>query len=356
MLKLVIVVFLSVNLFSKDFLELYRTQGINAVEKELEKSLRDVNSWKKYLENKNVDYGFYETKAYVIVAQKNNKEMSVFAKNGDDFKKISKDNMIIGEKAGDKYLEGDKKTPEGSYDLVQKRTGLDQFYGPLALVTSYPNNFDQSLNKKGHGIWIHGMPLNGDRENYTQGCLALNNEKLKELEKNIDYKKTVLITSGDEFKKAKKEDIALFIFENPVMYSLDENMVIKKIVAKQAVRYETRDEMYYGDITLNNNNIAKNFKSENIKADFIVKKGAIYNLKNNVKYKRDDFIKIDTKEMIYDDLNKIAKNSSPFKAEYYAHKYNGENLYLESEKNIINSKNTHFEIDIEKRKGKNDKK
>ena len=211
MLKLVIVVFLSVNLFSKDFLELYRTQGINAVEKELEKSLRDVNSWKKYLENKNVDYGFYETKEYVIVAQKNNKEMSVFAKNGDDFKKISKDNMIIGEKAGDKYLEGDKKTPEGSYDLVQKRTGLDQFYGPLALVTSYPNNFDQSLNKKGHGIWIHGMPLNGDRENYTQGCLALNNEKLKELEKNIDYKKTVLITSGDEFKKAKKEDIALIL-------------------------------------------------------------------------------------------------------------------------------------------------
>lgn len=63
------------------------------------------------------------------------------------------------------------------------------------------------------------------------------------------------------------------------MYSLDENMVTKKIVAKQAVRYETRDEMYYGDITLNNNNIAKNFKSENIKADFIVKKGAIYNLK-----------------------------------------------------------------------------
>ena len=33
----------------------------------------------------------------------------------------------------------------------------------------------------------------------------------KELEKNIDYKKTVLITSGDEFKKAKKEDIALIL-------------------------------------------------------------------------------------------------------------------------------------------------
>lgn len=211
MLKFIVLVFLSVNLFSKDFLELYRTQGINAVEKELEKSLRDVNSWKKYLENKNVDYGFYETKEYVIVAQKNNKEMSLFAKNGDDFKKISKDNMIIGENTGDKFLEGDKKTPEGSYDLTQKRTGLDQFYGPLALVTSYPNNFDQSLNKKGHGIWIHGMPLNGDREKFTQGCLAINNYSLKSLEKNIDYKKTVLITSHDEFKKAKKDDIALIL-------------------------------------------------------------------------------------------------------------------------------------------------
>ena len=39
----------------------------------------------------------------------------------------------------------------------------------------------------------------------------MNCEKLKELEKNIDYKKTVLITSGDEFRKAKKEDIALIL-------------------------------------------------------------------------------------------------------------------------------------------------
>ena len=95
--------------------------------------------------------------------------------------------------------------------IVQKRTGLDQFYGPFALVTSYPNTFDQSLNKKGHGIWIHGMPLNGDRENFTQGCLAVDNERLKHLDSNINFKKTVLITSKDELKKATKEDIALVL-------------------------------------------------------------------------------------------------------------------------------------------------
>ena len=55
------------------------------------------------------------------------------------------------------------------------------------------------------------MPFNGDREKYTQGCLALDNEKLETLAKNIDYKKTVLITSGDVFKKASKNDIALIL-------------------------------------------------------------------------------------------------------------------------------------------------
>lgn len=210
-MKFIFFIFISINLFSQELFELYRTKGIGAVEKELENSLKSFKSWKNYLKDKNVEYGFYETKKYVIVAEKNSKEITVYGKNADDFKLISKDSMIIGEKLGDKYLEGDKKTPEGAYELTQKRTGLDQFYGPLALVTSYPNTFDKSLNKKGHGIWIHGMPLNGDREKFTQGCLALNNDDLVSLEKNIDYKNTILLTSANKFKKANKSDIALIL-------------------------------------------------------------------------------------------------------------------------------------------------
>lgn len=192
-------------------MDIYRMEGIKAVEQELEKNLRDVNFWKKYLEKRNVEYGYYEYNKYVILAEKENKELSIFENLEDDYKLISKEKMIIGENSGDKLLEGDKKTPEGSYDLLQKKTGLDQFYGPFALVTSYPNSFDQSLNKKGHGIWIHGMPLNGDRESFTQGCLAIDNERLKSLDSNINLKKTVLITSHNELKKATKDDIAIIL-------------------------------------------------------------------------------------------------------------------------------------------------
>jgi len=192
-------------------MDIYRIEGIKAVEQELEKNLRDIDFWKKYLEKKNVEYGYYEYNKYIIVAQKENKELSLFENSEDGYKLITKEKMIIGENLGDKFLEGDKRTPEGSYDLVQKRVGLDQFYGPFALVTSYPNSFDKSLNKKGHGIWIHGMPLDGERENYTQGCLALDNDRLKVLDSNINLNKTVLITSHDELKKTTKEDIALIL-------------------------------------------------------------------------------------------------------------------------------------------------
>lgn len=208
MFKYVIFLFVVLNLFGKDYVNIYRFQGINEVEKEIEKSLTDINYWKEYLADKNVDYGYYEYKKYVLVAQKEQLEMSLFERVGNDYKLIVRNNVIVGENQGDKFWEGDKKTPEGAYELTEKKTQLDQFYGPFALVTTYPNVFDQSLDKNGSGIWIHGMPFNGGRENFTRGCIALDNNELENLERSLDITKTILLTSNNEFKKAKKEDIA----------------------------------------------------------------------------------------------------------------------------------------------------
>ncbi len=208
MFKYVILLFVVLNLFGKDYVNIYRFQGINEVEKEIEKSLTDINYWREYLVGKNIDYGYYEYKKYVLVAQKEQLEMSLFERVGNDYKLVVRNNVIVGENQGDKFWEGDKKTPEGAYELTEKKTQLDQFYGPFALVTTYPNVFDQSLDKNGSGIWIHGMPFNGGRENFTRGCIALDNNELENLERSLDITKTILLTSNNEFKKAKKEDIA----------------------------------------------------------------------------------------------------------------------------------------------------
>ena len=199
------------SLYAKDLVNIYRLQGINSVENEIENILKDINYWKEFLKDKDVDYGYYEYKKYILLAQKEHLEISLFEKNEKNYKLILRNNIIVGENQGDKYTEGDKKTPEGSYDLIEKKVNLDQFYGPLALVTSYPNAFDQSLNKNGSGIWIHGMPFNGEREKFTKGCIALDNSELEKLEKSIDFKRTILITTQDEFKKSSKDDIALIL-------------------------------------------------------------------------------------------------------------------------------------------------
>lgn len=211
MFRFIIFLLLTLNMYAADLVTLYRYEGINSVEKEIENKLKDATYWQEYLKDKNVDFGYYEFKKYVLVTQKNQSEIAVYEKVDNDYKLVSKSSVIVGENKGDKYTEGDKKTPEGAYELVQKRVGLDSFYGPFALVTSYPNIFDQSLDKKGSGIWIHGMPLYSDRENFTKGCIALNNSELETLEKSIDLNKSVLLTYGNDFKKVTKDEIALVL-------------------------------------------------------------------------------------------------------------------------------------------------
>ena len=209
--RFIIFLLLTLNMYAADLVTIYRYEGINSVEKEIENKLKDATYWQEYLKDKNVDFGYYEFKKYVLVTQKNQSEIAVYEKVDNDYKLVSKSSVIVGENKGDKYTEGDKKTPEGAYELVQKRVGLDSFYGPFALVTSYPNIFDQSLDKKGSGIWIHGMPLYSDRENFTKGCIALNNSELETLEKSIDLNKSVLLTYGNDFKKVTKDEIALVL-------------------------------------------------------------------------------------------------------------------------------------------------
>jgi hypothetical protein len=76
-------------------------------------------------------------------------------------------------------------------------------------------------------------------------------------------------------------------------------------------------------------------------------------LTNNVNYKRDDFIKLDTDELIYDDINKTVQNSKPFKSVYNKHILNGNSVFLDMNNDFITAKNSHFEIDMTKtEKGK----
>lgn len=85
---------------------------------------------------------------------------------------------------GDKYVEGDGRTPEGRY-RIDRRNPRSSFH--LSIGISYPNTADvaraASLGKSpGGDIFIHGTPKrNGRDDDWTAGCIAVTNDEMEDI-------------------------------------------------------------------------------------------------------------------------------------------------------------------------------
>jgi len=208
MKRIYIFLFLIKIIFAQNLIDIYRFNGIEPLKKAIEKEIQSKNYWKNYLKDKNVKYGYYEDNSFILLCNKTLKKLTVLKyHNGNIQTLLEFNNLIIG-KLGQKEKEGDLKTPIGVYSLIYKIIPKNTFYGPLAFVTSYPNLYDKLHNKDGHGIWIHGKPLDGEqRPDLSKGCIVLDNDDLEKLANIINYKKTTLqIYEKPIF--ANKDDIA----------------------------------------------------------------------------------------------------------------------------------------------------
>ncbi len=107
----------------------------------------------------------------------------------------------------DKKVVGDLATPEGIYFLTSFLTGksLPEKYGSGAFSLNYPNFLDQKEGKKGSGIWLHGYPDHLERPPFSQGCVVVKNEVLKELVGFIKVGETPLVIV-DTIKFQPQED------------------------------------------------------------------------------------------------------------------------------------------------------
>ncbi len=61
------------NVVFADLVDLYRSQGLEAVKSQLEKEMTRQAYWEKYLQDKNVDYGYYESKKICYISTKRSK-------------------------------------------------------------------------------------------------------------------------------------------------------------------------------------------------------------------------------------------------------------------------------------------
>lgn len=103
-----------------------------------------------------------------------------------------------GSKGAGKEKEGDKRTPIGIYRMAQPIPAqkLSGFYGAGALPLDYPNSWDKRNKRTGHGIWLHGTPL----EQYSRpplasdGCVVFSNDDMSYILKQVDWQATRVIT------------------------------------------------------------------------------------------------------------------------------------------------------------------
>lgn len=85
---------------------------------------------------------------------------------------------------GDKLVEGDAKTPEGSY-MIDKRNPNSEYH--LSIGISYPNEEDRELAlaagmRPGGDIFIHGANGKGkNRGDWTWGCIAVTNKEMEDV-------------------------------------------------------------------------------------------------------------------------------------------------------------------------------
>jgi murein L,D-transpeptidase YafK len=106
---------------------------------------------------------------------------------GDTFKvfRISLGTNPVGRKT----RQGDNKTPEGTYRITLKNPNSR---GYKSLKISYPNDRDRENARSlgvnpGGDICIHGLwwktqnPKTHWMDNWTQGCIAVNNEEIDEI-------------------------------------------------------------------------------------------------------------------------------------------------------------------------------
>lgn len=200
-----------------DWIRIYRENGVETLEKKIDAVLQTQDYWKEVLKDKDTRFGYYEDLKYLFVASKDaptleSPKLKLYAlENGKWVEKLNA-SSLVGSKGGHKQKEGDLATPIGVYTLDKRLVNLDQYYGPLAYTTSYPNLYDRVQKRTGYGIWIHGMPLNGNREELnTRGCIAIENNLLTSVDKIVNHQDSLLITFANEISEVKKADLEVIL-------------------------------------------------------------------------------------------------------------------------------------------------
>lgn len=140
---------------------------------------------------------------YAFLVDKKQRTLTVWQTDSDRLKLIGAWPTDIGEREGDKLVQGDRRTPEGIYFFQTDQDGRKvsyDLYGERIFTLDYPNYFDRLDKKGGNGIWFHAIPETKSLLRGSRGCVVVRNQVIQSLAQYIELNRTpMLITSTVEY-------------------------------------------------------------------------------------------------------------------------------------------------------------
>lgn len=136
---------------------------------------------------------------YAFLVDKKARTLTVWERDGDKIKLVSSWPTDIGQKDGDKLVEGDKRTPEGVYFFQTAMDGKKvnyHEYGNKIFTLDYPNYFDRLEKKTGTGIWFHAIPPTKTLLRGSRGCVVVRNEVIDHLAQYVELRRTPMVISN----------------------------------------------------------------------------------------------------------------------------------------------------------------
>ncbi len=141
------------------------------------------------------------TTEYALVVDKSRNRLYVYRNLGPGMPPELVDDyyIVLGKNPGDKYSQGDLRTPNGVYYVTSYLPDekLPPLYGNGAFPVNYPNEIDRRRSKTGDGIWLHGTqkslysrpPLD------SEGCVVLTNEEFNRVSQFVEVGRTPVVIS-----------------------------------------------------------------------------------------------------------------------------------------------------------------
>lgn len=148
---------------------------------------------------------------YALVVDSRLSRLYVFQNVGGEPRYVADYYVTLGKAGVDKTREGDQKTPIGVYHVTAHlpRQKLADFYGVGAFPLNYPNSWDRTQGRSGHGIWLHGTPSDtySRPPRASDGCIVLANPDLESIARFVRIDLTpVIIADQIEWTSAAAQE------------------------------------------------------------------------------------------------------------------------------------------------------